>query len=81
MPYIVREFTAEGTEVFRDHPKFSVITGNFRRFFLRKKRKRAKGRLELTISSTLILSSTPRPWTAELLIKTKENQKRMNDNQ
>ncbi len=56
LPYIVREFTALGTEVFHDQPKFSVITGNFRR----KKRERAQGRIELTISGIPILSSTPR---------------------
>ncbi len=42
-------------------PKFSVITGNFRQFFLRKKRESALGRIELMISRIPIPSSTPRP--------------------
>ncbi len=49
------------TEVFRDQPKFSVITGNFQRFFLRKKRECAQSRIELRISRIPIRSSTPRP--------------------
>jgi hypothetical protein len=34
MLYMVREFATSGPEVFRNQPKFSVITGNFRRFLL-----------------------------------------------
>ena len=60
LPYIVREFTALGTEVFHDQPKFSIITGNFQRFFLRKKRECAQSRIELRISRIPIRSSTPR---------------------
>ncbi len=41
-------------------PKFSVITGNFLRFFLWK-RENARGGIELTSSGLLILSSTPTP--------------------
>ncbi len=48
--YCLRYWFPWSTEVFR----------NFRRFFLRKKRERAQGRIELTISCIPILSSTTR---------------------
>ncbi len=34
MHYMVREISTSGPEVFRNQPKFSEITGYFRRFFL-----------------------------------------------
>jgi hypothetical protein len=33
MLYMVREIATSGPEVFRNQPKFSEITGNFRRLF------------------------------------------------
>ncbi len=52
---------------------FSVNTGNFRRFFLRKKRESAQGRIELKVLGLPILSSTPRPrqpyiWQARMTV-------------
>jgi hypothetical protein len=46
---------------FPGSTEVSVITGNFRRFFLQKKKEYAQGKIELTISGLPILSSTPRP--------------------
>ncbi len=42
-------------------PKFSVITGNFRRFSWAKNEEHAHGRIDLTSSGFQILSSSPRP--------------------